>query len=188
MRFSGIDYDDDDAGDKLHAFICRAQGVLARYEGYLLQTTMGDKGSYLYISFGAPIAHEDDTVRAAAAALEMGDVARSLGFLGPLQIGISSGLVHSGAYGSLRRRTYGVMGNEVNISARLMSVAAPGQILVSPRVAAVIGDEFSLEPLAPIRLKGYRRTVHPVSPVGAGRDGPGRCLGPHRGCDGRTRF
>lgn len=168
VRFSGIDYDDDDAGDKLHAFICRAQGVLARYEGYLLQTTMGDKGSYLYISFGAPIAHEDDTVRAAAAALEMGDVARSLGFLGPLQIGISSGLVHSGAYGSLRRRTYGVMGNEVNISARLMSVAAPGQILVSPRVAAVIGDEFSLEPLAPIRLKGIDEPFTPFRLLGRG--------------------
>ena len=176
VRFGGIDYDDDDAGIKLHAFICRVQGILARYEGYLLQATMGDKGSYLYISFGAPIAHEDDTVRAAAAALEMRDLAQALGFLGPLQIGISSGLVYSGAYGSPHRRTYGVMGNEVNISARLMSVAQPGQILVSPRVASIIGRDFTLDSLPPFHLKGIDEAFTPFWLLG--RQSTGRAVAP----------
>ena len=70
---------------------------------------------------GAPVAHENDDYRAAAAALELREMAATLGYLEPLQIGISRGLIHSGAYGGPHRRTFAVMGNEVNISARLMS-------------------------------------------------------------------
>ena len=155
VRFSGIDYDGDDAaGDKLDGFVRRAQAVLDRYEGFLVQITMGDKGSYLYISFGAPLAHENDDVRAAAAALELRQLPAALGYLQPLHMGISRGLVHSGAYGGQQRRTFAVMGNEVNISARLMTTAAPGQILVSARVAAAVAGEFELNELPPIALKG----------------------------------
>jgi adenylate cyclase len=60
LRFVGLDYDSDEAGPQLDAFIRCAQDVLVRYEGTLLQLTIGDKGSYLYAPFGAPIAHEDD--------------------------------------------------------------------------------------------------------------------------------
>src|SRR5690606_20605814 len=90
VRFGGIDYDrDDDAGAQLDEFVRRVQVILDRYEGFLIQITMGDKGSYLYISFGAPVAHENDVVRAAAAALEMRDLPGELDSLEPLQIGIS---------------------------------------------------------------------------------------------------
>lgn len=155
VRFSGIDYDaDDEAGAKLDAFVRRAQAILDHYEGFLVQITMGDKGSYLYISFGAPVAHENDDYRAAAAALELREVAATLGYLEPLQIGISRGLIHSGTYGGPHRRTFAVMGNEVNISARLMSQARPGQILISSRVAQTIAGEFESNELPPIRLKG----------------------------------
>ena len=155
VRFSGIDYDgDDDAGDKLDEFIRRVQAILDHYEGFLVQITMGDKGSYLYICFGAPVAHENDPARAAAAALGLRDAAGGLPYLDPLQIGISRGLVHSGAYGGSQRRTFAVMGNEVNIAARLMTHARPGQILVSARVAEAAGDDMVVRPLPPLRLKG----------------------------------
>lgn len=155
LNFSGIDYDgDDDAGEKLDTFVRQAQAILNRYEGFLLQITMGDKGSYLYAALGAPLAHEDDAVRAAAIALELRKMANSLPFLQPVQIGISQGLVHSGAYGSPVRRTYGVMGNNVNIAARLMSTAQPGQILVSRPIAEAVGQAFELTALPPVRLKG----------------------------------
>jgi class 3 adenylate cyclase len=157
LKFRGIDYDNDDrAGELLDVFVRRVQVVLNRYDGFLLQLTMGDKGSYLYASFGAPVAHENDRVRAAAAALELREVARSLDFLSDVQIGISFGTVHSGAYGSVARRTFGVVGNEVNISARLMTTAVPGQILVSERVAESLEGDFELRSLLPVRLKGVR--------------------------------
>lgn len=154
-KFSGIDYDNDDnAGRKLDAFVRRVQTIAGRYEGYILQVTMGDKGSYLYVSFGAPIAHEKDAARAVAAALELQKLPTELDFLHPLQIGISRGLAHSGAYGSAQRRAFGVMGNEVNIAARLMSAAQPDQILISPRVAADVSAEFEAREMLPLALKG----------------------------------
>ena len=155
VRFSGIDFDfDDEAGAKLDQFVRHAQAILDRYEGFLVQITMGDKGSYLYITFGAPVAHENDDIRAAAAALELRDLPTALPFLDPLTISISRGLIHSGAYGGPERRTFAVMGNEVNVAARLMTAAQPGQVLISGRVAAAIADEFETLELHPIMLKG----------------------------------
>lgn len=157
VNFSGIDYDgDDDAGEKLDTFVQQAQTILNHYEGFLLQITMGDKGSYLYAAFGAPLAHEDDAMRALAAALDLRALADRLPFLQPAHIGISQGLTHSGAYGSPVRRTYGVMGNHVNIAARLMSIAQPGQILVSQSIAEATAQGFALTTLPPVMLKGIR--------------------------------
>ncbi|MCB8984256.1 MAG: AAA family ATPase [Ardenticatenaceae bacterium] len=160
LGFSGIDYDNDDAaGEKLDAFVCRTQAILNYYEGFLVQLTMGDKGSYLYIAFGAPIAHENDAVRAAAAAMELRSLPAQFPFLQPVRIGISQGLTHSGAYGGFVRRTYAVMGNEVNISARLMTTAVPGQILISARVAEDVKSGYELEALPPVHLKGLKQPM-----------------------------
>lgn len=83
MRFSGIDFDgDDDAVQKLDAFIKRVQNILAYYGGYLIQLTIGDKGSYVYGAFGAPLAHHDDPARAVAAALELRSVSETFQILG----------------------------------------------------------------------------------------------------------
>jgi hypothetical protein len=86
LRFGGINYDDDPvAGGKLDSFIRRVQAILARYDGALLQLTIGDKGSYLYAAFGAPTAHEDDARRAAHAALACLALPDELSFLQPLR-------------------------------------------------------------------------------------------------------
>ncbi len=81
-RFSGIDYDrDPEAEGKLDQFIRQVQTILAQYEGNLIQLTFGDKGSYLYAAFGAPVAHEDDALRAASTALALRDLAGRLDFI-----------------------------------------------------------------------------------------------------------
>ncbi|MFN8454790.1 MAG: tetratricopeptide repeat protein, partial [Anaerolineae bacterium] len=161
LSFNGIDYDDDEmAGDKLDAYIRWAQTILARYEGYLLQLTVGDKGSYLYSAFGAPTAHEDDAARAVSAALELRALPDSLSFIENVQIGISQGQIYTGAYGGKMRRTYGVMGDEVNLSARLMQAAAAGQVLVSQVAQQATGNAFSWDSLPPLRVKGK---VEPVT-------------------------
>ncbi len=155
MGFSGIDYDDDeDAGHKLNQLVIAAQSILDRYEGYLVQVTMGDKGSLLFMSFGAPVAHENDSERAAAAALRLRRLVEEFDFLDHLQIGISRGVVYSGAYGSPNRRTYSLMGSEVNVAARLMTAAKPGTILVSGYVADDVERAFDLEQLPPVTVKG----------------------------------
>jgi class 3 adenylate cyclase len=147
LRFDGIDYDGDPAASaQLDAFIRAVQAVLARYDGTLLQLTIGDKGSYLFAAFGAPVSHEDDARRAILAALALQQVGAAQPELAPLQIGISQGLMRCGAYGGSTRRIYGVMGDEVNLAARLMSLAAPGEILSSGRIQSAIGDRFVFDP------------------------------------------
>jgi predicted ATPase len=64
-----------------------------------------------------------------------------------------------GAYGGQRRRTYGVLGDATNLSARLMQAAKPGQILVSDEAYARAGSSFTWESLPAIRVKGKRDPI-----------------------------
>lgn len=154
-KFSSLDYDsDDDAGNKLNTYIAWVQKVLARYEGHLLQLSIDDKGSYLYGVFGALQAHEDDPARAAAAALELHKPPPHLHFITQGQTGISRGQVYTGGYGGSTRQTYGVLGNQVNIAARLMGQAAPGQILVTSFIMQATIREYDYEALGTRPLKG----------------------------------
>lgn len=160
LNFGGIDYDADErAGDKLDAFIRRVQQILERYEGTLVAVTFGDKGSYLHIAVGAPVAHDDDTERAVAAALDLSALGGEFEFIDSLKIGLSRGHMRTGAYGSADRLSYGVQGDDVNLAARLMQRAAPGQILVSERVAAVVESLYRLDPLGEVRVKGKQDAV-----------------------------
>ncbi len=166
-RFHGIEFDaDEHAGSKLDQFVRRVQQVLARYDGSLLELTIGDKGSYFYATFGAPHTHEDDARRAVLAARELFPLCRELTFIEPLQIGISQGVMRVGSYGGLTRRTYGAQGDEVNLAARLMTRADPGAVLVSGRIQKAIANEFDLEPLAPIHLKGKAEPLLPFAVQG----------------------
>jgi predicted ATPase/class 3 adenylate cyclase len=155
LRFGGIDYDaDPDAPQKLDTYIRGVSHILARYEGSLLQLTIGDKGSYLYASMGAPIAHEDNVDRHLRAAWEIQAMSSQLSFIEPVQIGVTYGRMFSGAYGGRARRTYGVLGDAVNLSARLMQAAQPGQILVNDDAFHKASDSFLWEILPAIRVKG----------------------------------
>ena len=155
LKFSGIDYEADDAaGDKLNEYISWVQTVLSRYGGFLLQLTMGDKGSYLYGVFGALQAHEDDALRAVAAAIELNTPPAPLSFISQTHIGLSRGQAYTGGYGGPTRQTYGVMSNQVNIAARLMAKAHPGQILVTAFIMQATIQEYEYEELGAVPLKG----------------------------------
>ncbi len=167
LRFGGIDYDTDpEAGTKLNDYVRWVQSVLIKYESYMLQLTIGDKGCYLYSSFGSPQLHDDDPARAVAAALELQSPPDELDYIGPVQIGISQGRMRSGAYGGQARRTYGSLGDEVNMSARLMGKAEPGQIMVSQRVADAVVDLYELEDLGRIKVKGKEEPIPVASVLG----------------------
>ncbi|MBK9711398.1 MAG: tetratricopeptide repeat protein [Kouleothrix sp.] len=160
-RFGGIDYDGDErASRKLDGYIRWVQRIVARYEGALLQLTIGDKGSYFYVAFGAPIAHDDDPDRAVAAALELQAPPPALAGIVGTQIGISRGRMRTGAYGGPTRHTYGVLGDEVNMAARLMGRAEPGQIVVSQPIADAVARRFTLRALGPVSVKGKQAPVH----------------------------
>ena len=160
LRFGGIDYDHDlDAGTKLDEYLRWVQRVINRYEGSLLQLIIGDKGSVICAAFGAPLSHDDDAERATSAALELQTSHGNLGYIGPVQIGISRGRMRVGPYGGTTRRTYGILGDDVNIAARLMQRAEPGEILVSERIANSISRHFELRDLGGISVKGKNKPI-----------------------------
>ena len=155
LKFSGIDYDlDDHAGEKLDQFIRWVQAAIRPYEGSMLQLTIGDKGSNLLIVFGAPIAHDDDIARAIAAGLDLREIPQELAFIQKPKTGISQGIVWAGACGSRQRCIYTVMGDEVNMAARLMAKAEPGQILVRQQIADLTQQLYQYQPLGTIVVKG----------------------------------
>ncbi len=158
LRFAGIDYDADaEAQSKLDTYLQAVQRILTRYDSYLMQLTIGDKGSHFYISFGAPLAHEDDAIRALAAALELRDL--QMDFISEVQIGISQGLTRTGACGGVFRRTYSTIGDAVNMAARLMQNAPLGQVLVNQNVRKATFHNFSWEELPPLVVKGKSQPV-----------------------------
>jgi predicted ATPase/class 3 adenylate cyclase len=158
MQFGGLDYDGDAAGALLDGFVRHVQRIVTSYGGVLVDITMADKGGYLYTAFGAPVAREQDARRAVLAALEL-QALRVHPTAPPPRIGISCGTMRAGAYGGAGRRTYGVLGDDVNLACRLMDRAAPGEILASQRVREVAGADCGWTAQAPVRLKGKRDEV-----------------------------
>ena len=155
MRFHGIDYDNDpESGSKLDRLIRWTQNIFQQTHGYLIQLSVGDKGSYLYASFGAPLAFAGNARRAATAALSLRKAAQLFDFIDAVEIGISQGRMWTGAYGSQSRSTYGVISRATNLAARLMQAANANQILVHESVAAEL-HEFELNRIADQTAKGF---------------------------------
>lgn len=118
-------------------------------------------GDAVMAIFGAPQTHEDDPDRAVQTALAMLDVVarRSEGTPSPLRlrIGINSGLVVSGAVGDGTQT--GVMGDAVNVAARLQQAAEPGQVVVSESVWRRVRDGYEGEPAGALEVKGRGEPV-----------------------------
>ena len=161
VRFTGIDYDADDAQVQLDAIIRQMQIIASRYEGTFLQLAIGDKGSYVYINFGALSTHEDDARRAVKAALKLRESSAL-----QLQMGISQGVMRVGAYGGQTRRTYGALGDDVNLAARLMQTAAVNEILLSGQVQKAVANDFTFEPRPPLPMKGKSEPLPVFAAIG----------------------
>jgi len=74
-------------------------------------------------------------------------------------IGLNSGDVVMGNMGSEDHMDYTVIGDNINIAARLCGVAQPGQVLVSKAIADTIGDQATWKALAPVLVKGKDQPI-----------------------------
>jgi predicted ATPase/class 3 adenylate cyclase len=154
VNFAGFDYDADPrAGDLLQDYLCDVFAVVRRYDGSVNLVDMGDKGSKYIVLFGAPVAHEDDAARAVSCALEL------LGLAVAARIGITTGFVYCGLVGAPDRQTYTVMGDAVNLAARRMQAAPPGQLLAAAATSEATLRAFDWAALAPLLVKGKRDPV-----------------------------
>lgn len=174
LKFSGIDYDTDDAAAaKLSSYTSWVQSAVHRYGGHVLLITTADKGSHLYAVFGALEAHEDDSQRAVAAAKALVDIPPELAFIVDTQIGVSYGRARVGAYGGETRRTYGALGDVVNLAARLMGIAPAGEIRCSEAIAERSSETWEFETLGEVQLKGMSRPQRVFRPLERARTSGG---------------
>lgn len=140
-------------------YFSMAEETVSKYDGMLVGCDLNAKGDKLLIIFGAPTAHENDEERALLCALEMRQRLAESGLPFQQRFGINAGYVYSGEVGSPWRKEYTVMGDAVNLAARLMGVAEVEQIVVSQPTCSRIADKFALEALEPIRVKGKSQPV-----------------------------
>jgi class 3 adenylate cyclase len=129
-------------------------------------------GDGIFAFFGAPIGHVDDAERAVRAALEMQaavarvDVPSMPGVRLQTGVGITTGEVIAGNVGSERRMHYAVVGEPVNVAARLEAAAGPGQILVDEATHAETRQLVIAQDLGSLRLAGKDDWVRVHNVVG----------------------
>lgn len=106
------------------------------------------------VLFGAPVSFENNVRRAV-------DLAGSIRRLSqnPVSIGIGYGRVYAGSIGTSRRCTYTVLGNEINIAARLMEAAGEDEILLTEKAMEKVSTLFQIGHTGNLSLKGVSETV-----------------------------
>jgi adenylate cyclase len=125
-------------------------------------------GDAVVAIFGAPVAHEDDPRRAVEVALRMQEIVTVRSDKSPtplqLRIGINSGLVVSSTAADGSKT--GVIGDAVNVAARLQQAAGPGEIFISNTIMRRVQGDFDIHHLGPIEVKGRDQPVNAYRIVG----------------------
>src|SRR5262249_51789622 len=161
------------AFDRLSPPIYRYEGTIARL--------LGDA---LLAFFGAPVAHEDDPVRAVHAALDLLSEARAYaeqvrrehGVDFAIRVGINTGLVVVGNVGSDLKFEYTAMGDAVNLAARMQSATRPMTALIAEPTHRFIAPVVDCADMGAIEVKGKTEPVRVYEVLGIKAE-PGKVRG-----------
>jgi len=137
-------------------------GVVDRYGGFV-EKYIGDA---VMAIFGVPHSHEDDPVRAIRTAMEIRQIMaekrpalkQKTGQSLSMHTGIKTGLVVTGDL-DLEKGTHGVLGDTVNVAARLASIAGPDEIVVDQKTFSMARWHFDFREQPPVALKGKKQEV-----------------------------
>ena len=148
------------------------QAVCQKHSGVVNQ----HYGDGMLVVFGLPVPHESDSRRAVEFALELHDAVQRLPtdpalpqFDIQLHTGVAAGLVVAD-HGDQAVGVYEVVGDALNLAARLSDAAKPGEILVSAAALGRAEEFFDTQHVAPLKLKGIRELISArrvLSPSGA---------------------
>ncbi len=147
----------------LNEYFTAMTSIIFKYEG-TLDKFMGDAIMAVY---GAPIDMPDHAERAVLAALEMSEKMKQLQAKWKTEgkrevnigIGINTGEAVVGNIGSNERMEYTAIGDNVNLTQRLESVAEKGQILISAATYEKVKHKVTATMLDPIKVKGKTEKV-----------------------------
>lgn len=164
LNMVGLDYEAPDILDRLQAGVHAFQTILYHYEGSLNQFIVDDKGTSFIAALGLPpLTHEDDAVRGVQLALEVQEELRTSEM--EWAIGIATGQIFCGSRGSPRRSDYAMIGNTINLAARLMQ-AAPDSILCDTATYQAAHHALTFDALPPLTVKGRSQPVAVYRPRG----------------------
>jgi class 3 adenylate cyclase/tetratricopeptide (TPR) repeat protein len=144
--------------EALDAVVRNVQHACADHDVTFFESDINRDGGKIMVTAGAPRSADHDEERMLRVARVVLDRAGTL----PLRIGINRGHVFAGDFGPSFRRTYSVKGDAINLAARVMAQARPGQLLATVEVAARSQTVFRTTDLAPFHVKGKSQAVHAV--------------------------
>src|SRR5215468_9928226 len=132
-------------------------------------------GDGIMALFGAPLAHEDHTVRACYAALAMQDalrryaeeVRRTHGLPVQMRVGLNAGEVVVRTIGNDLHMDYSAVGLTTVLAARMEQLATPGSILLTAATLRLVEGLVQVTPLGPVPVKGVAAPVDVFELVGA---------------------
>jgi class 3 adenylate cyclase len=146
----------------LNTYISEMIAIVHQYDGTLNKIA----GDGILVFFGDPIPMEDHAQRAVTMAVamqrkveELAEGWRRLGHDLGVGIGINTGFMTVGTIGNESLKDYTVIGTQANIAARLVDIAASGQILVSHRTYSRVRDLFDSREMGEITVKGVHSPV-----------------------------
>ncbi|NJO06907.1 MAG: AAA family ATPase [Chloroflexaceae bacterium] len=140
-------------------------------------------GHRALVLFGAPVVYEHDLVSALKLSRGLAQVVQeaeteirdflaqnlfegiqpdSISTVPPPRVGLSSGIVYAGLVGSSQRCEYTVIGPLVNLAARLMGTAQPGEILLPLETYQRMRVPVATHRIEPVQLKGFSKPIETV--------------------------
>ncbi|MDP9329986.1 MAG: tetratricopeptide repeat protein [Actinomycetota bacterium] len=141
--------------DALHELVANTQAAVDAYGVCFLASDVDADGGKLILTAGAPRAVGDDEERMLLALRRIIDSDPKI----PIRIGVNKGPVFAGDIGPRYRRTYTVMGDAVNLAARVMAKANRGQLLATSSILDASGLGFETVALEPFMVKGKKYPV-----------------------------
>jgi class 3 adenylate cyclase/tetratricopeptide (TPR) repeat protein len=142
-------------GEELDRMVAAIQDAVDEEGVTFLASDIDSDGGKIILVTGVPSSQHDDEGRLLRAARRILDTDLEL----TLRVGVNRGHVFSGSIGSTSRRTYTVMGDTVNLAARLMSAAGPGMLYATVSALDLSSTLFRTEAMEPFKVKGKE---HPV--------------------------
>eukprot|EP00400_MALV-I_sp_L67-5_P000434 gene434-248_t len=165
MCVENLDVSTPDGSVKAHMLMTAVQTSVYTQEGSVNKFLVDDKGVLLLVVFGLPpLLHSDDPLRAMLAGQRMVDKLKDLSLTG--KVGITTGRVWCGVVGNLWRKEYTVLGDTVNLSARLMGLqmnkdrpVASGDLLCDENTKLHVQKYLEMNALAPTYVKGKCKAI-----------------------------
>ena len=160
IRFEGTDALIDQHGpagaaEALHRLVSAVEAATQEQGVSFLASDVDADGGKLILTGGAPKVTGNDEERMLLALCKI--VASDLPI--PIRVGVHRGAVFAGDIGPAYRRTYTVMGDAVNLTARLMAKAEPGLIYATGDVLERSNTLFETTKLEPLAVKGKAEPV-----------------------------